>query len=565
MKICFIWVRRFRNFEDFGLNLSSTEKFSYADGELRWDDVSPLPVDFFGREISEVTGIIGRNGSGKSNALELICHATKGGRTSIGDDFLIVTLENGKYVCHYAFASLPPPMVPQEMELRVYDQKFCSAKVAYFSNVYDERRTTFHNDIADISLNTSVKRSLSSKKQITSFEKQIRLVNSKMFRNLDIDLPPKVQLISKLWSARTAFRIENSFSEYSSEMKVFRSSFRERARDITTVSKFVALLKFGYFIEAYISYDRIRRADEGGARKFFRGLKKLFGELSIIRSTEEISDKLIEYLEDTYTPEQLFSPTELSNGKYRQGSFDFSSFREQLYFIRNIKEMVSELRPEYYSEGLRARNIEYFTFNYQSKEARRFISDYTELFGKAELFEIDWVGISSGHKAYLNIFASLYQELKATRQETLVLCIDEGDLYLHPSWQVEFFDKLTSNIPNLFPGKVHLVLTSHSPFLLSDLPRQNITILDPMTEGGAMNGIDLSFNTFGGNLYDLYSEPFFLGSKRTSDFAYRKIKEIVEKVESGNLLRSEKNDILRNVSNYGDDVIQFRLREMLKK
>jgi hypothetical protein len=565
VKICFIWARRFRNFNDFGLNLSSTEKFRYENGKLSVAKLSPLPDDFFGFEVSEVTGIVGKNGAGKSNALELICHATKGGKTAIGDDFLILTVEDGKYVCHYSFASDVPPETPPDIELQIYDPKFCSAKVVYFSNVYDDRRTTFHNDIADISLNTSVKRSFSSRKQITSFEKQIRLVNSRVFKNLEIDLPEKVQLLSKLWSTRTTFRIENSYTDISREMKLFRSNFRERVRDITVANKFAAMFKFGYFFEMYIFYERISRARGSEATKFLKGLENLFIELAKVRSTEEISERLIDYLDGTFQPAEFKVSDKPSAAKQREGQIGLVSFKEQIKFIRNLRESISDLKLEYYSEGLRAKNIEYFTFDYRSKGARRFISEYTDLFGKAELFDIDWVGISSGHKAYLNIFASLYQELKATRQETLVLCIDEGDLYLHPKWQVEFFDKLISTIPNLFAGKVHLVLTSHSPFLLSDLPRQNITILDPEIPGAAMNGVDLLSNTFGGNLYDLYSEPFFLGEKKTSDFAYRKIREVIGKVESGNLSKSEKDNVLKNISMFGDDIIQFRLREMLKK
>lgn len=565
MKICFIWVRYFRNFENFGLNLSSTEKFDYVNGKLNRLKLTPLPKDFFGSEISEVTGIVGRNGSGKSNALELICHATKGGKTSISEDFLVVTAEKEKYVCHYSFASDAPPEVPLDIELRIYDQKFCSAKVVYFSNVYDDRRTTFHNDIADISLNTSVKRSFSSRRQVTSFEKQIRLVNSRVFKNLEIDLPSKVQLLSKLWSSRTTFRIDNSYTSLSGQMKLFRSNFRERVRDITIANKFAALFRFGYFFEMYIFYERISRNKDSQGAKFLKGLENFLSELTTIRSTEDLSERLIDYLVETFQPKEFEVSTKPSAENYRAGQIGVISFNEQINFIRNLKDSISDLRLEYYSEGLRAKNIEYFTFDYRSKGAKKFIAEYTELFGKAELFDIDWAGISSGHKAYLNIFASLYQELKSTRQDALVLCIDEGDLYLHPKWQVEFFDKLITTIPNLFSGVAHLVLTSHSPFLLSDLPRQNITILDPEISGGAMHGTALLSNTFGGNLYDLYAEPFFLGNKKTSDFAHRKIRELIKIVETGNLSPMEKENLLKTVSNYGDEIIQFRLREMLRK
>lgn len=563
MKICFIWTERFRNFRDFGLNLSSVEKFAYRNGVLEMESLTPLPDDFFGSTITEVTGIVGKNGAGKSNALELLFHAIKSGNDSLVKDFLVVTSELGQYVCHFSFASGGPPIVPPGFDVLKYDPGFCRAKAVFFSNVYDERKLSFHSDVSDISLNNFYRRPINSKLRTSSFTKQIRLTNSKVFRTLDIDLPEKVQLLSRLWSYRTTYRLDNLRSTTSLKMKEFSRSFRERARDISSINKFPILFKFGYFIEVYIFCHK--HIDLLVSRsKFTTGLDDLFHRLSAIRSTEEIADRLIEYLDDTFSLDD-FEISGTSSSMWRRESSGLKEFHEQIKFIQQLKSSIYDLHFEYFSEGSRSRNIEYFTFDYNSKKAKKFISDYTELFGDTELFDIDWLGISSGHKAYLNVFASLHQELKATRHEELVLCIDEGDLYLHPKWQVEFFDKLINALPNLYSGKVQLILTSHSPFLLSDLPRQNITILDPEIGGAAMNGVDLVSNTFGGNLYDLYAEFFFLGEKRTSDFAYKKIKKLIEMVEGGNLTKLEKNNLRRHINIFGDEIVQFRLNEQLKK
>ncbi len=565
MKICFIWTERFRNFQNFGLNLSSTEKFIYKDGQLFLSALDHLPNNFFGERISEVTGIVGKNGAGKSNALELICHSIKGGKSALSGNFFVVTYENGAYICHYCFASGIPPRTPLGVECREYNPAFCSAKVVFFSNVYDERKITFHREISDISLNSLVRRPIFLGSRGTSFEKQIKLVNSKIFKNLEIELPDKVQLLSKLWSPRVKFRIENASTITAFKAKQFRANFRDRIRDISILNKFPVLFKFGYFFEMYVFYQKQSISPRGNKSKFLTGLDNLFDELTNIRSTDEIGDRLIDYLVETFSEPEFKASESASAIRYREGGIGLLAFNDQVNFIRQLKESISTLDFEYHSEGLRTKNIEYFTFDYRSKGSKKFISDFTSLFGRTELFDIDWMGISSGHKAYLNIFASLHQELRTTRQELLILCIDEGDLYLHPKWQVEFFDKLINTLPNLFSGKVQLILTSHSPFLLSDLPRQNITILDPELIFSSMNGTELSSNTFGGNLYDLYAEPFFLGNKKTSDFAHRKIRDVIEKVESGELTKEEKMEILRHISIFGDEIIQFRLSESLKK
>lgn len=564
MKICFIWVERFRNFDNFGINLSSAEKFRYDMGVLERSPVNIIPYGLFGTSIVEVTGIVGKNGAGKSNALELICHAVKGGKNSIASDFLIVTQDNDRFTCHYSFSSGRKPVIPPDFESHEYDPTFYPSKVIFFSNVFDQRRTIFHRDISDISLNKLAMSVPLTRRGITNFEKQIRLVNSKIFSNLQIDLPAKVQLLSRLWSTRSSFRIENSSSQHLSSAKQFRMNFRDRIRDINVVNKFVALFKFGFFFEFYVFYQKKQKT----ANKYFsfiQNLESLFNEIENIRSTEEISDRLIEYLEENYSLGDLESARAGKIANIEDGAIGSTTFHAQITFLKSLRRTVSSLDLEYHSEGQRAKSIEYFTFNYQSKGSRKFISDFTTLFGKMELFDLDWMGISSGHKAYINIFASLHQELRATRNEALLLCIDEGDLYLHPKWQVEFFDKLIQTLPNIFSGKVQLILTSHSPFLLSDLPRQNISILAPERNGASMDGIELSSNTFGGNLYDLYAEPFFLGNKRTSDFAHRVIRSVIEQAESGELDQDEKNMLLSNISMFGDEIIQMRLRKILNK
>ena len=86
MKICYVWIKEYRNFRNMGINLSSNEKFKY-DSDLnvlsKIDVNYKLPKDFFGNVITDITGIIGKNGAGKSNAIELICKILKGITTAI--------------------------------------------------------------------------------------------------------------------------------------------------------------------------------------------------------------------------------------------------------------------------------------------------------------------------------------------------------------------------------------------------------------------------------------------------------------------------------------------------
>jgi predicted ATPase len=570
MKICYIWVKNFRNFNNLGLNLSSSSKFFYNSEEnlLSKIEVDELPKDFFGENITEVTGIVGQNGVGKSNALELICKVLKNGKASLKGDFFIIVEELGKYTCYYSLLNNEHPKSNFKIVFEEYHGSINPLKVVFFSNVFDERRNDFEREVSDISVNNLHRGNIFLRAdKITNFEKQINLINSKIFRSLNINTPTEIQFIAKSVNRLNSSRESLIYGENYEIINDFKKQFRERIRDISDQNKFIYLLRYGFFFEIFQRYYRKGRYDGVEFKTSIENLNTFIGSLISMRTTDEITEKMIDFLEF----ELIQTPEQIELFRERDGDFNFESkyekFRNQIEFIRKLKFTVKELNKDLeisnVVEGSRNRGLDYFILSYKSPKAKKFINEYINLFERSYIFDVNWLGISSGHKAYLNLFASLFHELKHSRQQNLLLCIDEGDLYLHPKWQVEFFDKLISVLPKIFSGNIQLILTSHSPFLLSDLPKQNITILDNSINNST-DGFKLPINTFGGNLYDLYSFPFFLENKRTSDFAYNKIKELIEKVEKQQYSIQEKEELLKLSNILGDEIIQFRINKLLK-
>jgi energy-coupling factor transporter ATP-binding protein EcfA2 len=95
-------------------------------------------------------------------------------------------------------------------------------------------------------------------------------------------------------------------------------------------------------------------------------------------------------------------------------------------------------------------------------------------------------GLSSGGTALLTQFTSIEESIKQKIStggtfKHLLLLIDEGDIFLHTAWQQKYVDYL-----NRFVERIHrdwfqdiqLVLTTHSPVLMSDFPRDCIVKLD---------------------------------------------------------------------------------------
>ena len=126
--------------------------------------------------------------------------------------------------------------------------------------------------------------------------------------------------------------------------------------------------------------------------------------------------------------------------------------------------------------------------------------------------------MSSGERALMNfmsrvLFASLIDkfmpESQFKLQDNVLLLIDEIDLYLHPEWQRRIIFELIDAVNNQFPDKTfQIIISSHSPIVLSDIPSANTTYL--MRKNGVIAQHKDKTQTFGANIHTLYKDAFFI-------------------------------------------------------
>jgi len=140
--------------------------------------------------------------------------------------------------------------------------------------------------------------------------------------------------------------------------------------------------------------------------------------------------------------------------------------------------------------------------------------------------------VSSGEWSYLSMLSRLYSQIKSTGDKPIVLFLDEIETTLHPLWQRGLVKVLIQFFETFFPSvSVHIVFASHSPMLLSDIPKSNVVFL--MKDRGRYSisemkeDLDRLSNTFGANICDLYESGYFLNEGPIGAFAFDKIKQVV--------------------------------------
>ena len=113
--------------------------------------------------------------------------------------------------------------------------------------------------------------------------------------------------------------------------------------------------------------------------------------------------------------------------------------------------------------------------------------------------------------------------LKSLKYNYVNIMLDEVELYYHPDLQRRFVSLLLDAIKGLnleSTNGINVTLITHSPFVLSDIPSENIMCLSRAKDDR------LEGKTFAANIHDLFNNTFFL-PYTVGELAKKKIESIV--------------------------------------
>lgn len=149
----------------------------------------------------------------------------------------------------------------------------------------------------------------------------------------------------------------------------------------------------------------------------------------------------------------------------------------------------------------------------------------------------------------------------------ICLVLEEVEICFHPEYQRTFVKKLLNLIERTKLNKsfsYDIIIVTHSPFVLSDIPKENILFLK---EGKNVTET-MCLNTFGANINELLAESFFLSGGFMGEFAKTKIESLVEYLQNGEPqgdIAWNRESAIETINAIGDEVIRLQLRSMFAK
>lgn len=580
MELLYIWVDKYSGIADVSLNFSNEFRFTFnkEQGSLIVKATEFYTPNFFSENITNLTGIIGANGAGKTSVLRYIIEHCTDGLHNKETKGSIIVYKSGQMLYYYSYINLKLGGLTESFE-KVNDLgRFKSATTAiYLSNQFDP--TSFYaNDYSRTNFGDSMN---VSTWYLLHSDYQTKTGEDKNDKNLTFD--QKMEAFASMEFVRIVkvLRWINSRPErnpFPVQMPPYlnlKLNFNQESPNKDSFLKLTLKLKAYFNIKPSSKNLFLLRTFEAAIYHFIDEAKFAIAPKPITSLYERIFESISNYLStNTYNDQTDNFINEIDSILwYTINQMDLDVFDERLVKINNFLNKLGQFINSYYSKvdqsgsilgiSIKDVNLGLLTELIDEYYSVEKIGEYADFYFSHQFFSES--SLSSGEYAFLSVFGRL-NNLKFEKGKSILLLIDEAELALHPQWQKLFVSLFIDFVSENFKQhKVQIVLTSHSPFILSDLPPNCVILLKK--EAGkvvVVDSLDNKNETFGANIHELFTDSFFLQDGLMGEFARKKIENLVERVNEKNTYNQEEyTSLKKEVDIIGEPYVRFKLLEKI--
>ena len=199
------------------------------------------------------------------------------------------------------------------------------------------------------------------------------------------------------------------------------------------------------------------------------------------------------------------------------------------------------------------------------------------LYNQLSSGEIQFIQTTSIHAYHLMNLISVPNDPNRPKYNHFNIVFDEVEICFHPEMQRQFLKRFIDMLTDLkadYDNFINIIIVTHSPFILSDIPTSNVLFLENGTQDVSKDKDTL---TFAQNIGEMMYDSFFM-DKTIGDFAESKLKRIIkirqgrnpdnidekynDDEEGKNLQEKHKKEMEMNLALIGDPVIRSLIEEI---
>lgn len=619
IKVLYIWIANYKSISDKEFNLDSEYKINYNRNtkELSLKKNSSYIENFFSlnknskSNISSLSSIVGKNGSGKSTIIRFLidfiilkryieCIIVYSIKDSNGEKIVFhSTVENIKY-------NEMESITTSNLKNSIETLKIIYIDQLYSNQYFEEYEYNLYNRLSNKSSNFLVKEDSNKKdtfdlciqnhytKEILRQSSFISFLN-KIEKNDFLDKIPNYFIIeNKNLNILVVDHLKSLISNIESRLKQEKQIKQRSAEEIRNIAE-----------------------DNDSPINVFNGLKLLIKEIQ--DKNKELLDNYNNLNINDNIKKVIFNiKVAINIFHLKILSFSFPPITIDIY--PNKEEKIEEINlllsicKYFKDEKIDSFNIRDFILKFQ-KNDNFFFSKYTsqlsfieeintnsyfdnispdnnilcffdinkfsKFLNKGEyilnntLFNYHWgiydqsddkktiLRLSSGESNFLSIFSRFYSAFdddKIGEGDNCLVLIDECELTLHPEWQRKFIFNIVKFIEYL-PKKYNfqVLVTSHSPFIISDIPYENIITMSDTNNDNIFDN-----RTFSSNISKLFKNNFFLNNT-VGEFSLAKMKDLVKKIDTTERKDVDYDYLKKFINIIGEPFIREQLNDMLER
>lgn len=409
----------------------------------------------------------------------------------------------------------------------VFDKKLKVYSKNHFVNTLLEQKhlqRSFFRDVLYYSMDDNYLKKMNPSMKYIELEETNKLITENYRRLNSLDF--------KIFNFKPAYILY--------ELNNFKLIDEDYDIDDVNISSIISALGWNHNSDSSIIIETLK-ALKNIDDEYINYLLYQFGDINFLFENIDLTEKL--HPKDFYL---ILRKDEIKDVlKECELSFLSESEFKSLIDNQSIKIEIGQLETLFgknYLELLFMRTQDDIEFNYFSLNGASFNS------------------LSHGEKTIYSFLVNLVNY----NQKEFLFFLDEPDNTLHPDWQKKFLNQLIEII-NILDKKAHIIITTHSPFLLSDIPKENVVFLekDEVT-GNCKNVTDkTNIKTFGANIHTLLSHGFFMKDGLMGEFAKGKIEDVINYLNDKESTIKDNYEAQKLLNIIGEPIIKNQLQRML--